>query len=320
MGLVKEGDDYVVLTDILGDEDHLGDMDFKVAGTATGITALQMDIKVKGITFAIMEQALAQARDARMAVLNVMVDAIAEPRTELSDYAPRLVSVKINPEKIGEVIGPGGKIIRKIQEETESKIDISDDGTIVITGESKDGVEKAAETIRAMTTELEVGAIFTGTVSRIMNAGVFVNLPDGRREGLVRMGELAEDYVERAEDVADVGDEVMVMVIEIDYQGRVNLSRRAVLEGSSPADRAGSGRGERSERGGYNRGRGPSSDRRSGPPRGGRGPRRDDRDRAPVASDRAPAATESEGDRSSQPDSSQDDSQGKTPESSGRKW
>ena len=321
MGLVMgdEGE-YAILTDIQGMEDALGDMDFKVAGTTKGITALQMDIKVKGITFAIMEQALAQARDARMAVLNVMVDAIAEPRTELSDYAPRLVSVKINPEKIGEVIGPGGKVIRKIQEETDSKIDISDDGTIVITGESKDGVEKAAETIRAMTTDLEVGAIFTGTVSRIMNAGVFVNLPDGRREGLVRMGELAEDYVERAEDVADVGDEVMVMVIEIDYQGRVNLSRRAVLEGVSPADRAGSGRGERSERGGYNRGRGPSSDRRSGPPRGGRGPRRDDRDRAPVATDPAPAATETDGDRSSQPDSSQDDSQGKAPESSGRKW
>ena len=269
MGLVL-GDEgkYAILTDIQGIEDALGDMDFKVAGTTKGITALQMDIKVKGITFAIMEQALAQARDARMAVLNVMVDAIAEPRTELSDYAPRLVSVKINPEKIGEVIGPGGKVIRKIQEETESKIDIADDGTIVITGESKDGVEKAAETIRAMTTELEVGTIFTGTVSRIMNAGVFVNLPDGRREGLVRMGELAEDYVERAEDIADVGDEVMVMVIEIDYQGRVNLSRRAVLEGSHPSDRPPSSRGER---GGGDRGRGPSSDRR-GPPRGGRGP------------------------------------------------
>jgi polyribonucleotide nucleotidyltransferase len=319
MGLVKEGDDYVVLTDILGDEDHLGDMDFKVAGTATGITALQMDIKVKGITFAIMEQALAQARDARMAVLNVMVDAIAEPRTELSDYAPRLVSVKINPEKIGEVIGPGGKIIRKIQEETESKIDISDDGTIVITGESKDGVEKAAETIRAMTTELEVGAIFTGTVSRIMNAGVFVNLPDGRREGLVRMGELAEDYVERAEDVADVGDEVMVMVIEIDYQGRVNLSRRAVLEGSHPSDRPPSSRGER---GGGDRGRGPSSDRR-GPPRGGRGPRRFDRERPPAGTDRdresAPARAEQNPERG-EGEASQNDGNDGASGSSGRKW
>ena len=311
MGLVlgDEGE-YAILTDIQGIEDALGDMDFKVAGTTKGVTALQMDIKVSGITFSIMEQALAQARDARLEVLRVMGEALAEPRTELSDYAPRLVSIKINPEKIGEVIGPGGKMIRKIQEETESKIDIAEDGTIVITGESKEGVDQAAETIRNMTTELEVGAIFTGTVSRIMNAGVFVHLPDGRREGLVRMSELAEDYVERAEDVADIGDEIMVMVVEIDYQGRVNLSRRAVLEGTNPADLpSGGGRGER---GGYNRGRGGPPDRRGGPPRGGRGPRRYDRERAPAASERG---RERDGDR----DSAQSDGGGSS-QSSGRKW
>ncbi len=311
MGLVlgDEGE-YAILTDIQGIEDALGDMDFKVAGTTKGVTALQMDIKVSGITFSIMEQALAQARDARLEVLRVMGEALAEPRTELSDYAPRLVSIKINPEKIGEVIGPGGKMIRKIQEETESKIDIAEDGTIVITGESKEGVDQAAETIRNMTTELEVGAIFTGTVSRIMNAGVFVHLPDGRREGLVRMSELAEDYVERAEDVADIGDEIMVMVVEIDYQGRVNLSRRAVLEGTNPADLpSGGGRGER---GGYNRGRGGPPDRRGGPPRGGRGPRRYDRERAPAASERG---REGGGDR----DSAQSDGGGSS-QSSGRKW
>ena len=310
MGLVlgDEGE-YAILTDIQGIEDALGDMDFKVAGTTKGVTALQMDIKVSGITFSIMEQALAQARDARLEVLRVMGEALAEPRAELSDYAPRLVSIKINPEKIGEVIGPGGKMIRKIQEETESKIDIAEDGTIVITGESKEGVDQAAETIRNMTTELEVGAIFTGTVSRIMNAGVFVHLPDGRREGLVRMSELAEDYVERAEDVADIGDEIMVMVVEIDYQGRVNLSRRAVLEGTNPADLPSGGRGER---GGYNRGRGGPPDRRGGPPRGGRGPRRYDRERAPAASERG---REGGGDR----DSAQSDGGGSS-QSSGRKW
>lgn len=308
MGLVMgdEGE-YAILTDIQGIEDALGDMDFKVAGSERGVTALQMDIKVKGITFAIMEQALAQARDARLEVLNVMAEAIAEPRAELSQYAPSLVSLKINPEKIGDVIGPGGKIIRKIQEETESKIDIDDDGTIVVTGESKDGVDKAVETIRNMTTELEVGAIFTGTVSRIMNAGVFVNLPDGRREGLVRMSELAEDYVERAEDIADIGDEVMVMVIEIDYQGRVNLSRRAVLEGTHPSDRAQSSRGDRGgDRG--DRGRGPSD--RRGPPRGGRGPRRYDRERAPAGAER-------ERDRGGDRESRQGNGDSG---SSGRKW
>lgn len=319
MGLVlgDEGE-YAILTDIQGIEDALGDMDFKVAGTAKGVTALQMDIKVTGITFAIMEQALGQARDARLEVLNVMTEALPEPRTELSDYAPRLESLKINPEKIGDVIGPGGKIIRKIQEETESKIDIADDGTIVVTGESKDGVEKAVETIRNMTTELEVGAIFTGTVSRIMNAGVFVNLPDGRREGLVRMSELAEDYVERAEDIADIGDEVMVMVIEIDYQGRVNLSRRAVLEGSHPSERAPSSRGER---GGGDRGRGPSSDRR-GPPRGGRGPRRFDRERPSAGADRdrAPAGAERDRDRGGERDTSQNEGNDGSSGSSGRKW
>ena len=312
MGLVMgdEGE-YAILTDIQGIEDALGDMDFKVAGTTKGVTALQMDIKVSGITFAIMEQALAQARDARLEVLNVMAEAIAEPRTELSDYAPKLVSLKINPEKIGDVIGPGGKIIRKIQEETESKIDIDDDGTIVVTGDSKEGVDKAVETIRNMTTELEVGAIFTGTVSRIMNAGVFVNLPDGRREGLVRMSELAEDYVERAEDIADVGDEVMVMVIEIDYQGRVNLSRRAVLEGTHPSERPQSSRGDRGGDRGGERGRGPSD--RRGPPRGGRGPRRYDRERSPAGAERG---RERGGDREARQESSDDSSSG----SSGRKW
>lgn len=312
MGLVLgDAGEYAILTDIQGIEDALGDMDFKVAGTTKGVTALQMDIKVKGITFAIMEKALGQARDARLEVLNVMAEAIAEPRAELSEYAPSLVSLKINPEKIGDVIGPGGKIIRKIQEDTESKIDIAEDGTIVVTGASKEGVDKAAETIRNMTTELEVGTIFTGTVSRIMNAGVFVNLPDGRREGLVRMSELAEDYVERAEDIADVGDEVMVMVIEIDYQGRVNLSRRAVLEGTHPSERAPSSRGDRGgDRG--DRGRGPSSDRR-GPPRGGRGPRRYDRERAPAGAERG---RERGGDREAKQEDGDDSASG----SSGRKW
>src|SRR6266496_4210832 len=237
MGLItgegeREGK-WVVLSDIQGIEDALGDMDFKVAGTADGVTALQMDIKVKGITYEIMAKALEQAREGRMYIMEKMLDTIDAPREELSEFAPRIQSIKINPDKIGAVIGPGGKMIRKIQEESGAKIDIEDDGTVNISAVSGDAMQLALDTVRALTEEVEVGRIYTGTVRRLVDFGAFVEILPGK-EGLVRTSQLADYQVMRPEDVVSVGDEITVMVIEVDPQGRVNLSRRAALSGEMP--------------------------------------------------------------------------------------
>jgi polyribonucleotide nucleotidyltransferase len=237
MGLVM-GDDgrYAVLTDIQGIEDALGDMDFKVAGTADGITALQMDIKIKGITTPIMQKALAQAREGRLFILRQMLNAIDKARPELSPFAPRIVRLKINPEKIGTVIGPGGKMIRSIQEEFKVDIEVEDDGTVTIATEPGGDGDKAAERIRALTENVEVGKIYMAKVVRLESFGVFVEVLPGK-DALVRLGDLAEYRVNRPEDAVKMGDEIMVMVTEIDSQGRVNASRRAVLEGA-PLGRA----------------------------------------------------------------------------------
>jgi len=280
---------WAVLSDIQGIEDALGDMDFKVAGTADGVTGLQMDIKVKGITYEIMAKALEQAHEGRMFIMEKMLDTIDAPREELSGFAPRIQTVKINPEKIGALIGPGGKIIRKIQEETGSKIDIEDDGTVSISAAGGEAMQRAMDAVRSFTEEVEVGRIYTGTVRRIVDFGCFVEiLPN--KEGLVRTSQLADYQVMRPDDVVSVGDEITVMVTEIDPQGRINLSRRAALSGEMPSqaelesERAGRGMG----RGGPGRGgfggrdrEGPSSrpmgggygDRGSRPSGGGYGDR-----------------------------------------------
>ena len=237
MGLIK-GDDgnYKILTDIAGLEDAMGDMDFKVAGTAGGITALQMDIKVKGITPEIMGEALEQAREARLEILGKMHETIAESRQELSRYAPRMYRIKIPQAKIGTVFGPGGRVIRSIIEETKCTIDVEDDGTVFIGSISEEAANRAMEIIQGLTKEVEVGQIFTGKVTRITNFGAFVELTPGGKEGLVRISELADYRVPSVEDVVKLGDEIMVQVIEIDSMGRVNLSRRAVLEGATEGE------------------------------------------------------------------------------------
>ena len=234
MGLVigEEGK-YSILTDIQGIEDALGDMDFKVAGTPEGITALQMDIKVKGITAEIMEKALAQAKEARSKVLDVMLEAISQARAELSPYAPRMVKIHINPDKIREVIGPGGKMIRKIIEETKCTIDVEDDGTVIVGSNNSDNAQKAIDIIERLTKDVEVGRIYTGTVTRILPFGAFVEILPGK-EGLVHISELEDFRVGRVEDVVNIGDEVAVVVMEIDRQGRINLSRRQALPGAKP--------------------------------------------------------------------------------------
>ncbi len=238
MGLITgEGErsgKWAVLSDIQGIEDALGDMDFKVAGTADGVTALQMDIKVKGITYEIMAKALEQAHEGRMFIMEKMLDSLDAPREELSEYAPRIQTIKINTEKIGAVIGPGGKMIRKIQEESGAKIDIEDDGSVNISATSGEAMQHAMDAVRALTEEVEVGRIYTGTVRRLVDFGCFVEILPGK-EGLVRTSQLADYQVMRPEDVVSVGDEITVMVIEVDPQGRVNLSRRAALSGEMPS-------------------------------------------------------------------------------------
>lgn len=265
MGLIKEGDQVAVLTDIQGLEDHLGDMDFKVAGTVAGITALQMDIKISGVTRDIMRQALAQAKDARLQILDVMTSTIDAPRDSMSDFAPRMESLKIAVDKIGAVIGPGGKNVRALQDEHQVKVDIQEDGLVYVAGESGAEVDRALEKIKAMVEEPEVGTIYTGTVKRVESYGAFVEFLPGA-EGMVHVSQLADYHVKSVEEEVSVGDEIMVMVINIDGTGRVRLSRQAVLEGwdveeAKRRDAAGS-------RGGPRRGGG---DRRGGRRDGGRG-------------------------------------------------
>lgn len=227
MGLIKADDRFAVLTDILGDEDHLGDMDFKVAGTVDGVTALQMDIKIDGITREIMEQALAQARDGRLHILGEMERVIAEPRAQMSDYAPRILTIKIKPEKIRDVIGKGGAVIRALSEETGVSIDIDDDGTVKIASTDNAAAQEAIRRIEQITADVEVDAVYQGKVVRLMDFGAFVNILPGR-DGLVHISQISKDRVNQVSDVLSEGDQVKVKVLEVDKQGRVRLSMKAV--------------------------------------------------------------------------------------------
>ncbi|MCL6632022.1 MAG: polyribonucleotide nucleotidyltransferase [Alicyclobacillus herbarius] len=228
MGLVEENGQVAILTDIQGLEDHLGDMDFKVAGTAKGVTALQMDIKISGITREILEKALEQARQGRLFILEKMLEAIRQPRRELSRYAPRVITVRINPEKIRDVIGPGGRVINKIIEDTGVKIDIEQDGRIFTSGVDSDGAQRAKQQILDIVREVEVGTTYVGRVTRVEKYGAFVEILPGK-EGLVHISQLDIGRVGKVEDVCKVGDEITVKVTEIDSQGRINLSRKEVL-------------------------------------------------------------------------------------------
>lgn len=230
MGLVKDGDYFTILTDIQGLEDALGDMDFKVAGTKNGITAIQMDIKIDGINKEIFKQALAQAKRGREHIMGIMLDCIAEPRKELSKYAPKITTIHVDPEKISKIIGPGGKTIKKIVEETGAKIDIEEDGRVYIAAVNSEEAAKAIDMINGITAEAEVGKVYTGKVTRLMAFGAFVEILPGK-EGLVHISQLSTERVNKVEDVVSVGDEIVVKVTEIDQKGRINLSRKAVLAG-----------------------------------------------------------------------------------------
>lgn len=230
MGLIKEGNRFAVLTDILGDEDHLGDMDFKVAGTERGVTALQMDIKIQGITKEIMQVALAQAREGRMHILQLMRQAMGEARGEVSAYAPRMIQLKINPEKIRDVIGKGGSVIRALQEETGTVIEIADDGNVTISSFSAEGAEEAKRRIEELTAEVEVGKVYEGTVVKLLNFGAIVNIMPGR-DGLLHISQIADERVEKVSDYVQEGQKVRVKVLETDDRGRIKLSLKAVKEG-----------------------------------------------------------------------------------------
>jgi polyribonucleotide nucleotidyltransferase len=243
MGLMKGDGQVTILTDIAGDEDHHGDMDFKVAGTAEGITALQMDVKVPGLSKAIMEQALDQAREARLAVLDIMGKTLDRPRTELSKYAPRIVTIQINPDRIKDVVGPLGKNIRSIIERTGTKIDIEDTGAVKIASPSPEAIDEAIALVKGCCQEAEVGAIYTGKVKKIVDFGAFVEVLPGI-EGLVHISQLARERVEKVTDVLKVGDEIQVKVLEIDSNGKIRLSRRALLAGEGEKE---GGRGGRRE-------------------------------------------------------------------------
>ncbi|WP_077211568.1 polyribonucleotide nucleotidyltransferase [Bacillus dakarensis] len=237
MGLVKSGEFYTVLTDIQGMEDHLGDMDFKVAGTSKGVTALQMDIKIAGLSREILEEALQQAKKGRMQILDSMLATISEPKNTLSKYAPKILTMAINPDKIRDVIGPSGKQINKIIEETGVKIDIEQDGTIFIASTEEEMNQKAKKIIEDIVREVEVGQMYLGKVKRIEKFGAFVEIFSGK-DGLVHISELAEERVGKVEDVLSIGDEILVKVTEIDKQGRVNLSRKAVLREQKEKEQA----------------------------------------------------------------------------------
>ncbi|MDH3634376.1 MAG: polyribonucleotide nucleotidyltransferase [Gammaproteobacteria bacterium] len=232
MGLIKEGDDFAVLSDILGDEDHLGDMDFKVAGTNDGVTALQMDIKIDGITTEIMQQALDQAREGRLHILAEMAKELSESRAEMSEYAPRLITFRINPEKIRDVIGKGGATIRSITEETGATIEVDDDGMVKIASVEKAAGDEARRRVEQVTADVEVGVIYEGKVAKIMDFGAFVNILPGK-DGLVHISQISDERVESVSDKLSEGDMVKVKVLEVDRQGRIRLSMKAVAEGEA---------------------------------------------------------------------------------------
>jgi polyribonucleotide nucleotidyltransferase len=237
MGLIKDGDRSAILTDISGDEDHFGDTDFKVTGSRSGTTALQVDVKLtEGLTVDLVARILAQAKPARLAILDKMAQAIDRPRAQLSIYAPRITTIKINPDKIRDIIGPGGRTIRKIIEQTGTTINVEDDGSVSIASNDAEKSQKALDIIRGLTEDVEVGRIYTGKVKRIMNFGAFCEIMPGK-EGLVHVSELADKYVSKVDEVVKIGDEFPVKVIEIDEQGRINLSKK----------RAAPDRGEKSD-------------------------------------------------------------------------
>jgi polyribonucleotide nucleotidyltransferase len=236
MGLIKEGDTVIVLSDILGDEDHVGDMDFKVAGTRQGITALQMDIKIQGLTRPIMQQALEQARKGRLFILDKMKETLEEPRLQISPYAPKILTMQVNPDKIRDIIGPGGKVIRAIQSETDTNIEVEDTGLVKIVAVNTEAAEKALKMIEAIVQEAEVGAIYEGTVRKIMDFGAFVEIFPGT-DGLVHISQLDSKRVNKVSDVLKEGDRVTVKVLEVDRDGKIRLSRKAVLEGQKSAER-----------------------------------------------------------------------------------
>jgi polyribonucleotide nucleotidyltransferase len=283
IGLVKEPDRFILLTDIMGDEDHFGDMDFKIAGTGLGITGIQLDLKIDGIDEPIIKATLEQAREARRDILRSMLSTLRAPKAEISQFAPRLLTVQINPEKIGLLIGPGGKTIKGIQESTGAKIDIEDDGTVYISHSDAAGAEAAKLKVEALTEEVRVGKIYEGKVTSIKDFGAFIEILPGR-DGLCHISELDDKYVGRVEDVCKVGDKLQVKVIAIDEHDRVKLSRKVLLReqnktpgepSAAPPPREGGERGERAER----RGDGDRGERRDRGDRGDRGERRDRGDR-----------------------------------------
>jgi polyribonucleotide nucleotidyltransferase len=281
VGLVKEGDKQVLLTDIIGEEDHFGDMDFKVCGTRDGITAIQLDIKIEGLDYKTIRDTLHRAKEARMKILEIMAATLPGPREKISDFAPRLITIKINPEKIGKVIGPGGKNIKKIQEDTGANIDIEDDGTVYVSAVDGKAAEKARDIIEAMTAEVKVGKIYNGIVVSIKDFGAFVEIAP-ETDGLCHVSELSDRYVDRVTDYVNVGDEVKVKVILIDDTGRIKLSRKEAMKelGESDPEPVGApagegGEGEHHDReGGYRDDRGPRGGDRGGRGGGDRGPRR----------------------------------------------
>ncbi|HEX9077916.1 MAG TPA: polyribonucleotide nucleotidyltransferase [Anaerolineae bacterium] len=276
MGLITEGDRYAILTDIIGMEDFLGDMDFKVAGSAQGITALQLDLKLQGVPPDLLSKAMIQARNARLFILDKMLQAMPEPRRDISQYAPRITVTKIDPEKIGALIGPGGKNVRKLQEEFGVKVDIEEDGTVFIASTNREGTLMAMDRIRGMTESPKLGSIYTGKVVRVADFGVFVEIAPGV-DGMVHKSQLADYPVNEVRDVVKLGDEVMVMVTGIDEQGKIRLSRQAVLEGWTVEQAQEHDRGPRSGGSGGSR-----SEGRGGPRRGSeRGGRPHDGDRRP---------------------------------------
>jgi polyribonucleotide nucleotidyltransferase len=241
MGLIKEGEHVRVLSDILGDEDHLGDMDFKVAGTPDGVTSLQMDIKISGVDRDIMRQALYQAKEGRLHILGVMGETLSSPRTNVSGHAPRIITIRVKPDKIREIIGPGGKVIRGIIEATGVKMDVEDDGTVTIASSDEAASRKAIEMVQRIAAEAEVGKIYKGTVRKIVDFGAFVEILPGT-DGLIHISQLAPERVRRVADVLKEGDEVMVKVLEVDRQGKIRLSRKeALLETGSAGTNAGGG-------------------------------------------------------------------------------
>ena len=312
MGLIKgeSTDQYAVLTDIAGIEDHMGDMDFKVAGSRDGVTALQMDIKVKGITIEIMEHALEQAREARLEILGVMQDCLASPRSDLAPHAPRMSRISVASEKIGLIIGPGGRTIRQIEEQTGASVDIEDNGSVFVTATDQASGQKAIDWIRALTKEVEVGEVYTGKVVRILPFGAFVEILPGK-DAMVHISELADHRVATVEEVVKQGEEIKVVITEIDNLGRVNASRRALLPGGGDNGRGG---GEDRRRDDGDRGRDRDRDRGGR----GRGPRRDERDSrdglseggASASASSAPAAAATSPPAAARVDDSNDDEGG----------